>query len=161
MNGAEPTNGAARRRMLLSQTAEYALRAMAWLATMPNGQPVRAVDLSGSTGIPTHYLSKVLRRLVLANLLESQKGQGGGFSLSRPPSEIAFIDILSAIDAYPTEGRCAFGWGQCDATDPCPLHDSWSRLNDQIHDWASGTSLEEIANFTPKGPRSTENLNKT
>ena len=161
MNGAEPTNGAAWRRMLLSQTAEYALRAMAWVATMPNGQPVRAVDLSGSTGIPTHYLSKVLRRLVLANLLESQKGQGGGFSLSRPPSEIAFIDILSAIDAYPTEGRCAFGWGQCDATDPCPLHDSWSRLNDQIHDWASGTSLEEIANFTPKGPRSTENLNKT
>jgi Rrf2 family iron-sulfur cluster assembly transcriptional regulator len=161
MNGAEPTNGPARRRMLLSQTAEYALRAMAWLATVPNRQPMRAVDLSGSTGIPTHYLSKVLRRLVLANLLESQKGQGGGFSLSRPPSEIAFIDILSAIDAYPTEGRCAFGWGQCDATDPCPLHDSWSHLNDQIHNWASGTNLEEIANFTPKGPRSTENLNKT
>ncbi|MBW1844745.1 MAG: Rrf2 family transcriptional regulator [Deltaproteobacteria bacterium] len=147
--------------MLLSQTAEYALRAMAWLATVPEGQPVRAVDLSGSTGIPTHYLSKVLRRLVLADLLQSKKGQGGGFSLSRPPSEIAFIDILSAIDAYPTEGRCAFGWGQCDASDPCPLHNSWSHLNDRIHDWASGTSLEEIANFKPAGPRSTENLNKT
>ena len=147
--------------MLLSQTAEYALRAMAWLATVPDRKPVRAVDLSGSTGIPAHYLSKVLRRLVLANLLESQKGQGGGFSLSRAPSEIAFIDILSAIDAYPTEGRCAFGWGQCDASDPCPLHNSWSHLNDRIRDWASGTSLEEIANFTPAGPRSAENLNKT
>jgi len=161
MDGTAASNDAARRTMLLSQTAEYALRAMAWLATVPEGQPVRAVDLSGSTGIPTHYLSKVLRRLVLADLLESQKGQGGGFSLSRPPSEIAFIDILSAIDAYPTEGRCAFGWGQCDASDPCPLHNSWSHLNDRIHDWASGTSLEEIANFKPAGPRSTENLNKT
>jgi len=68
--------------MLLSQTAEYALRAMAWLATVSGDEPVRAVDLSSATGIPTHYLSKVLRRLVLANLLESQKGQGGGFSLS-------------------------------------------------------------------------------
>ena len=147
--------------MLLSQTAEYALRAMAWLATAPQGQPIRAVDLSRATDIPTHYLSKVLRRLVLAGLLESQKGQGGGFSLARAPSEIAFIDILSAIDAYPTQGRCAFGWGECDATDPCPLHHSWNHLNGHIREWASGTSLEEIANFTPAGPRSTAHLNKT
>ena len=147
--------------MLLSQTAEYALRAMAWLASAPKGKPVRAVDLSRSTGIPSHYLSKVLRRLVLADLLESQKGQGGGFSLSRPPREIAFSDILSAVDAFPAEGRCAFGWGQCDATDPCPLHNSWSHLNDRIRDWASGTSLAEIAKFTPASPRSTEHLSKT
>jgi Rrf2 family iron-sulfur cluster assembly transcriptional regulator len=147
--------------MLLSQTAEYALRAMASLATAPKGQPVRAADLSRATGIPAHYLSKVLRRLVLADLLESQKGQGGGFSLSRPPREIAFVDILSAVDAFPTQGRCAFGWGQCDAADPCPLHKSWSHLNERIRDWASGTSLEEIANLTPTGPRSTRHLDET
>ncbi len=147
--------------MLLSQTSEYALRAMAWLATAPKGKPVRAADLSRATGIPTYYVSKVLRRLVLADLLESQKGQGGGFSLSRAPREISFINILSAVDAFPTQGRCAFGWGQCDTTDPCPLHNSWSQLDDRIRDWASGTSLEEIANLAPTGPRSTEHLNET
>ncbi len=131
--------------MLLSQTAEYALRSMAWLATAPEGDPVRASDLSIATGIPSHYLSKVLRRLVLANLLNSQKGQGGGFSLARPPEEIAFIEILSAVDAYPAEQRCAFGWGQCDLDEPCPLHDSWSYLKDQIREWAAGTSLKEIS----------------
>lgn len=131
--------------MIVSQTAEYALRAMAWLATVPPGEPVRAVDLSLSTGIPTHYLSKVLRRLVLAGLLDSQKGQGGGFTLSRPAVEIPFIDILAAVDAYPAEGRCAFGWGSCDELHPCPLHNSWSRLNDQIREWASNTNLAEIA----------------
>ncbi|MBW1842813.1 MAG: Rrf2 family transcriptional regulator [Deltaproteobacteria bacterium] len=146
--------------MLLSQTAEYALRAMAWLATVPGDKPMRAVDLSHATGIPTHYLSKVLRRLVLGGLLESQKGQGGGFSLARPPGEIAFIDILSSIDAYPTQGRCAFGWGECDSEDPCPLHHSWSHLNEQIREWAAGTSLEEIANFTPSGPRFTAHAKK-
>jgi len=142
--------------MIVSQTAEYALRAMAWLATVPRGEPVRAADLSLSTGIPTHYLSKVLRRLVLAGLLDSQKGQGGGFTLSRPAAEIPFIDILAAVDAYPTEGRCAFGWGSCDELHPCPLHASWSRLNDQIREWASNTNLAEIADaaltdsrFTP------------
>jgi Rrf2 family protein len=147
--------------MLLSQTAEYALRAMAWLAMAPENKPVRAADLARATGIPTYYVSKVLRRLVLADLLESQKGQGGGFSLSRVPREISFINILSAVDAFPTQGRCAFGWGQCDATDPCPLHNSWSQLDDRIRDWAAGTSLGEIANLAPKGLRSTEHLNET
>jgi DNA-binding IscR family transcriptional regulator len=77
------------------------------------------------------------------------------------PREIAFINILSAADAFPTQGRCAFGWGQCNATDPCPLHNSWSQLDDRIRDWAAGTSLEEIANLAPTGPRSTEQLNET
>lgn len=147
--------------MLLSQTAEYALRAMAWLAMAPENKPVRAADLARATGIPTYYVSKVLRRLVLADLLESQKGQGGGFSLSRAPREISFINILSAVDAFPTQGRCAFGWGQCNATDPCPLHNSWSQLDDRIRDWAAGTSLGEIANLAPKGLRSSEHLNET
>jgi Rrf2 family iron-sulfur cluster assembly transcriptional regulator len=146
--------------MLLSQTAEYALRAMAWLALAPKGKPVRAADLSHATGIPAYYVSKVLRRLVLANLLESQKGQGGGFSLARAPREITFIDILSAVDALPTQGRCAFGWGQCDATNTCPLHNAWSQLDQRIRDWATSTNLEEIANLAATGPRSPEPSNE-
>ena len=97
--------------MLLSQTAEYALRAMTWLATQSPGVPVPARDLSAGTGIPIHYLSKILRRLVIGNVLVSQKGQGGGFALAREPAAIRFEDILAAVDAYPRSGHCAFGWG--------------------------------------------------
>jgi len=139
--------------MFLSQTAEYALRSMAWLATAPEGEPIRATDLSLATGIPSHYLSKVLRRLVVAKLLKSQKGQGGGFCLSRAPENIAFVEILSAVDAYPTEEHCAFGWGECDSADRCPLHDSWSHLKDRIREWAVGTNLNEISKYSPTGPR--------
>ena len=130
--------------MLLSQTAEYALRAMAWLAFERPETPVRARDLSEGTGIPLHYLSKILRRLVLAGLLDSQKGQGGGFSLARAPEEIRFEDILMAVDAYPEQGRCAFGWGACSELEPCPLHSSWSRLSDAVHYWAAATTLETV-----------------
>jgi Rrf2 family protein len=129
----------------LSQTAEYALRAMAWLATESPERPVRARDMSRGTQIPTHYLSKILRRLVLAGVLESQKGQGGGFSLARPPGEISFRQILAALDAYPAQARCAFGWGDCDAEHPCPLHESWSRMSEQFGDWASTTTLAAVA----------------
>jgi len=126
---------------------------MAWLATAPAGEPVRASDLSIATGIPSHYLSKVLRRLVVAKLLKSQKGQGGGFCLARAPENIAFMEILSALDVYPTEEHCAFGWGQCNSADPCPLHDSWSLLKDRICEWAAETSLDEISKYSPVGPR--------
>ena len=129
---------------ILSQTAEYALRAMAWLALRPPRTPVRAKDLSGGTGIPTYYLAKILRRLVLAGVLESQKGQGGGFVLARPASEITFLDVLAAVDASPTPERCAFGWGTCDAQHPCPLHGSWGEIYQAFTKWASGTTLAEV-----------------
>ncbi len=131
--------------MFISQTAEYAIRAMSAIATLPDGIKIRAADLGRATGIPAPYLSKILRRLVLAGLLVSRKGQGGGFSLARPAAEIPFIDILNAVDAFPIDGRCAFGWGNCDQVSPCPLHDAWSRLSHQIRDWATETNLAEVA----------------
>lgn len=131
--------------MIISQTAEYAIRAMSAISTLPDGVKIRATELGRATGIPAPYLSKILRRLVLAELLVSQKGQGGGFSLARPAAEIPFIDILNAVDVFPTDGRCAFGWGNCDQLLPCPLHDAWSRLSNQIQDWANDTNLAEVA----------------
>ena len=135
--------------MFLPQTAEYALRAMAYLALLPPDLPIRAKDLSRETGIPGQYLSKILRRLVLAGLLRSQKGQGGGFKLARPPGNIRFMDVLAAIDCYPTEGRCVFGWGSCNESSPCPLHDSWHEMSKGFRDWAENTTLDQIRGEVP------------
>ena len=130
--------------MLLPQTAEYALRAMAWLASAPPDDPVRAEDLSVETDIPPQYLSKVLRRLVLAGLLQSRRGHGGGFTLSRRPQDIRFLDVLAAVEAYPAAGRCVFGWGACDAENPCPLHDAWLGMSESFRDWAANTTLAQV-----------------
>jgi Rrf2 family protein len=130
--------------MLVSQTSEYALRAMAWLASAPPDGPVRASDLAAGSGIPLHYLSKILRRLVLADLLVSRKGKRGGFVLARPVEEIRFLDILAAVDAYPTQGRCAFGWGVCDESNPCAMHETWTDLNEKILSWAANNTLADV-----------------
>jgi len=135
--------------MLVSQTSEYALRAMAWLASAPPDEPVRSRDLAAGSGIPLHYLSKILRRLVLADLLISQKGKRGGFVLARLTHEIRFLDILAAVDAYPTQGRCAFGWGECDEANPCTMHDTWSELNGKILSWAANTTLADVQSKVP------------
>lgn len=129
----------------VSQTAEYALRAMSCLAAQPSGTALTALALSDAACVPAHYLSKILRKLVEAGLLSSQKGHGGGFVLARAPTRVRLADILAAVDELPTGGRCAFGWGNCDARHPCPLHDAWSRLNIAFCEWAEGTTLAEVA----------------
>ena len=131
--------------MILNQTAEYAFRAMACLAICHKDGPMRASDLSERTNIPSFYLSKVMRRLVVAELVDSQRGRGGGFVLTRKPSEIRFADILEAVDYHADQGRCAFGFGRCSEHDPCPLHNSWSELQTAFNTWASSHTLADAS----------------
>ncbi|MDP3939479.1 MAG: Rrf2 family transcriptional regulator [Deltaproteobacteria bacterium] len=136
----------------LSQTAEYALRAVAWIASESPQKPVLSRELSAGTQIPAQYLSKILRRLVLAGILESRKGRGGGFTLIRPPGEITFRDVLSAVDAYPDKDGCAFGWGSCDQRNPCPLHDAWSQMSEGFRDWAATSNFADLRPLTASRP---------
>jgi Rrf2 family iron-sulfur cluster assembly transcriptional regulator len=131
--------------MILSQTAEYAFRAMAALAGLAPGEAITAVDLADRTGIPVHYLSKIMRRLVVGRLVQGRKGHGGGFQLARPPAAIRFADVLRATETDPEPNRCAFGWGECDASRPCPLHGAWSRLDEAFWQWAESTSMADAA----------------
>lgn len=130
--------------MILSQTAEYALRAMAYLATLPEGTAVRARDVSDVTGIPTPYASKVLRRMVEKGLLCAQKGHGGGFRLGRPPESIRFLDVLEAADDSLEPQRCAFGWEKCSPTRPCLLHEPIAVLKESLLTWARETTLASV-----------------
>ncbi len=130
--------------MQLPQTVEYALRAMAYIANLPTTQPVRAHDLAAATNVPPHYLSKLMRRLVVAGLLKSQKGHHGGFVLALPPRYIRALDIMIAADYRPDPTHCAFGWGNCRPAEPCPLHPAWSKLNEAICTWAAMTTLSDM-----------------
>jgi len=128
---------------LLTRTAEYALRAMACVAGVVD-PPVRAVDIAACSGVPRSYLSKILRQLVVAGLLNSRKGHHGGFTLARPATRISLLDVLVAVDADPLAERCAFGWGLCDAADPCAVHGVWDRLREQFRSWAQQHSLADL-----------------
>jgi len=131
------------RRMLLNLTAVYGLRAMATLAGLGAGETLNAAELSERTGVPQQYLSKVMRRLVVAKLVRSQRGHGGGFGLARPAAKIALTDVLRAIDIE-FDGGCAFGYEQCDPANPCVLHPIWTRLQQGLDAWASDCTLANL-----------------
>ncbi|MEE4218287.1 MAG: Rrf2 family transcriptional regulator [Xanthomonadales bacterium] len=131
--------------MYLSRPAEYSLRAMTYLALQKPCDRVRADDLSKAIDVSGPYLSKIMRRLTVAGLLDAKKGHHGGFKLARQPEEIRFIDILRAVDFEPGLDHCLFGLGNCDAQNPCPLHHEWSVLKNQIEQWAREHTLSEAA----------------
>ena len=130
--------------MLLNQTAKYALRAMSVLANLPAGETLSSSDLSDLTGIPVHYLSKIMRRLVVKSLVLARRGHGGGFSLGRPARKISFADILSATDFEAESNDCAFGWGKCDPSNHCPLHNTYRKLQDAVSEWLDQTTLAQV-----------------
>lgn len=142
-----------RQPTLVPQTVEYALRAAAYLATRPDGQALAADLLASETGIPVHYLSKVLRRLVEAEILVGQKGHGGGFALARAKGDIRMADILDAVGFLPRPATCAFGWGTCDPERPCPLHPVWSRVTEAFQTWAAGATLADVGPWLPAKKR--------
>jgi Rrf2 family protein len=132
------------RGKLIPSTSEYAIRAMAQLAILQDGQAVRAEELSHLTGIPRDYLSKVLRKLVQHGLLLGEKGHGGGFRLAYAPHKISFQNIFEAMDFELGADYCAYGWKKCNSKTPCPLHESYTKLKSNFRTWASSTTLQDI-----------------
>ncbi|MCE7973715.1 MAG: Rrf2 family transcriptional regulator [Leptolyngbya sp. PLA1] len=82
---------------MVSQTTEYALRAMMYLAADADG-PRTSREIAVATGVPRSYLSKIMRSLVRAGLVRSARGKHGGFVLARDSSVISVLDIANAID---------------------------------------------------------------
>lgn len=135
--------------MLLPQTAEYALRAVTALALLPNDINATAVVLSEQSGVPLPYLSKILKRLVQAEILLGKKGPGGGFKFSRKLNKINLLSVLEAVNYEFDENHCAFGWDKCNGKNPCPLHDAFTQLKNDYYNWASKTTLATIVASKP------------
>lgn len=130
---------------MLSRSAEYALRIMAYMAIYSADEPIRAKDLALEVNIPVFYLSKIMRRMVMAGLLKGSRGHGGGFLIAKPPNKIKFSHILEAIEGgSPLARACVFGWDICSDKSPCVLHHEWKRIKRSYEGWARKTSLADI-----------------
>jgi Rrf2 family protein len=105
---------------MLSQTTEYALRAMACLAISPD-ELTPTPRLAELTLVPPNYLAKVLQSLAQAKLISGRRGVGGGYSLARPADKITLIDVVNAIDPVERIKTCPLGLPN-HGTNLCALH---------------------------------------
>lgn len=130
--------------LILSRTGEYAIRAMSQLALLEPEERLPGGELAELTQIPLPYLSKVMRRMVVAGLVDSRRGHHGGFALSWTPEEISVHEILSAVGESFDATHCVFGWQRCNASSPCLAHDMWRVAKDGLMEWASSHSLADV-----------------
>lgn len=84
---------------MLSQTAEYALRAVVHLA-QHHGEPRTVDSIARATKVPVGYLAKIMQQLTRAGLTTSQRGLHGGFVLTRAPGSITLYEPLNAVDPF-------------------------------------------------------------
>ncbi|KMP10302.1 Rrf2 family transcriptional regulator [Candidatus Nitromaritima sp. SCGC AAA799-C22] len=118
---------------MISQTTEYALRAVVCLATQPK-TPLTTQEIASRTQVPESYLSKVLQALGRAGIVHSQRGLHGGFSLAAKPDALTLLEVINAIDPIHPIKECPLKL-ETHGTSLCPLH---SRINQSIE------SLEKV-----------------
>jgi Rrf2 family nitric oxide-sensitive transcriptional repressor len=94
--------------VVISQTAEYALRAVVFLASDP-GAPRTTRQIAQVTRVPQSYLSKVLQGLGRAGIIASQRGLHGGSLLVRPASELTVFEVINAVEPIQRIRTCPLG----------------------------------------------------
>jgi Rrf2 family nitric oxide-sensitive transcriptional repressor len=106
---------------VVSLTAEYALRAVAYLA-MEYGEPRTVHQIAEATQVPADYLSKVLQELSKLGLVRSQRGLYGGFSLLRDPAELTVLEVVQAVSPIHRITQCPLHREGHEPGHLCPLH---------------------------------------
>ena len=127
---------------MLSQTVEYALRAVVYLANRP-GESARTSEIAELTKVPPAYLSKVLQALSREAIVTSRRGIGGGVTLSRDPSELTVLDVVEAVDPIQRINSCPLEL-KAHGVHLCPLHRRLDNAMKAVEEAFAATTLAEI-----------------
>lgn len=117
---------------MLSQTAEYALRAVLYLADNAGEGPIPVDRIAGALGLPRNYLAKTLHVLAREGVLVSSRGPGGGFELGVPADDLSLFAVARPFDALGEGQRCILGRPTCSQRDPCPAHARWKEVAEEV-----------------------------
>ena len=131
--------------IVISKTEVYAMTALAALARLPNGGYAGAVEIAKAIGAPPNYLSKLLKVLGDEGLVESRKGKGGGFRLTRNPASISLLDAMEPVGRVSRMTGCFLGRPQCCDSEPCAVHGQWITARTAYFEFLSGMTVADLA----------------
>jgi len=119
---------------------------MIYLAEHRNEDNIMVSKIAEDYNIPRHFLAKLVQSLAKHYLIKSVRGRNGGIKLSKPARDIRVIDIIYAVDGPPPEKEmCVIGLDICSDDVPCPLHDHWKLIKENIRVNIGHENLEILA----------------
>jgi Rrf2 family transcriptional regulator, nitric oxide-sensitive transcriptional repressor len=128
--------------VMFSQTVEYALRAVVFLAQKaPEARTTE--QIAKGTKVPQAYLAKVLQELGQAGLVRSQRGVGGGISLRKSPDQINILEVVNAVDPIRRIQSCPLELS-AHGVKLCPLHKRLDNALGMVEKAFRDTTLAEV-----------------
>lgn len=132
---------------MFSKTCEYGIKATLYVAhqSLLNNR-TSLKDIAKAIDSPEAFTAKILQILSKNGILKSTKGPTGGFEIEKEKREIIKLsDIVFAIDGNELYKGCGLGLKECNSLKPCPLHDKFMSIRDNLKQMLETTSIEELA----------------
>jgi len=129
--------------MKLTTKGRYAVTAMLDLALNGDEGPVSLAEISSRQEISLSYLEQLFAKLRRNGLVVSTRGPGGGYSVSRELSLVAVSEIIGAVSESVDATQCG-GRENCHSHGRCLTHDLWEGLSEQIEEFLSNVSLQDM-----------------
>lgn len=130
---------------VFSKTCEYAMRAVFFIAHKTvNGSKVGVKEIAEGIGSPEPFLARILQDLSRKRIIQSAKGPTGGFYVSDDNLRQPIAAIVEAIDGNSLYTGCAMGLPYCSESKPCPLHNQFKDIRDDIHALLHNTTIAEF-----------------
>jgi len=112
--------------MQLSRKADYALRAVKHLSSLPKGKLGSINTIAAAEAIPREFLAKILKDLTRGGILVSFQGVTGGYRLNHAPKDISFLDVIETIEGPVHINLCTEGDAcPCDRATDCAMREFW------------------------------------
>lgn len=132
--------------MKLSTKGRYAVMAMVDIAQKSRGQPVPLAEIAERQDISLSYLEQLFSKLRQSNVVNSVRGPGGGYVLSRRPDRIHIADVVLAVDEPVRMMQCSPGSPEGCGNDQhrCSTHELWEALGNQIFGFLSSITIADV-----------------
>ena len=131
--------------MMISKKGRYALRVMIDLAQQDTNKYVPLDKIAVRQEISKKYLEIILKTLVSEKLLQGLRGKGGGYKLTRKPSEYTVGEILELTEGNLTSVACLQTKSNtCERKDICRTLPMWQQFDKIVRDFFYGITLEDL-----------------
>ena len=132
---------------MFSKACEYGIKAAIFIAKNSyEGKRVNPKEISEEINSPQAFTAKILQALVKHNVINSVKGAYGGFEIEKDSiPNIKLSQIVNAIDGDSIYKGCGLGLETCNEEHPCPVHDKFKEIRNNLRDMLETTTLEELA----------------
>ena len=132
---------------MFSKTCEYGIKATLFIAQKSQGgEKVGLKEIAEAINSPVAFTAKILQSLAKEGIINSSKGPTGGFEIDEGRlSKISLKQVVSAIDGDSLFVGCALGLTECDENKPCPMHNNFVHIRENINTILEGSNLLDIA----------------